>query len=294
MDLRHPRSVERFCDELEPNQDQIRLLQRKLDRQHRAGSPECFDSNGVHRSGRCQWERSGAAKKTVQALGEAHRRLREHRKSLHGNLTNRIIGQGVNVNTENLSKVPWQKRFGKSVNFRAPGAVETSLSRKAESAGGVVNKINPWNAKLSQRCVCGNIVKKPLSLRIHVCLCGVREQRDIWSAFLTRHTSVEGIFNPQSAVQELVERHDIGVGRGNQLPNLRVPPAVKIQRLVPVISNTAGNTPSNNETANRTVRASRPKEHTSDLIPTPQASGDRGNHCEANTQPTTNINSVRN
>ena len=158
-----------------------------------------------------------------------------------------------------------------------------------------MNKINPWNAKLSQRCVCGRTVKKPLSLRVHVCVCGVREQRDVWSAFLTRHTSVEGIFNPQPAIQELVERHDIARWDGrNHLPNLRVPPAVKVQRLVPVISNTAGNTPSNNETANRTVRASRPKEHTSDLIPTSQASDDRGEFCEANTQPTSNINSVRN
>ena len=150
-----------------------------------------------------------------------------------------------------------------------------------------MNKINPWNAKLSQRCVCGRTVKKPLSLRIHVCLCGAREQRDVWSAFLSRHTSVEGIFNPQSASYELTERHDIGVGRGNQLPNLRVPAALKL-----LVSESRSTT--KKPFVSDTVRASRPKEHTSDLIPTPQASGDRGDYCEANTQPTTNINSVRN
>ena len=49
---------------------------------------------------------------------------------------------------------------------------ETLLCCKAESAGGKVEKINPCMAKLLQRCLCGEISKKPLSLCVHDCKCG--------------------------------------------------------------------------------------------------------------------------
>ena len=54
---------------------------------------------------------------------------------------------------EKLSKVAWQKMYGRSVGFRAPGMFETLLSRKAANAGGSVVLINPYAGRLSQRCV---------------------------------------------------------------------------------------------------------------------------------------------
>jgi hypothetical protein len=228
--------LERFCDGLDRDQAGLRRVQRKLDRQHRAGSPDCFDVNGRHRTGRCPWVRSGEAQATAGRLVEAHRRKAEHRRSLHGNLCNRILGQGTTIHVENLSKVAWQTMFGRSVGFRAPGMFEALLSRKAVNAGGAVVLINAYAGRLSQRCVCGAVVKKPLSLRVHACGCGVREQRDIWSAFLARHSSGQAP-DLAAARTELRHRQDVGGAPRSGGINLRVPAAC---RLVPVAAGGAG------------------------------------------------------
>ena len=95
---------ETFCAELDDKARQLRRLQRRLDRQHRAGSPTCFDQQGRHQQGGCVWRsRSRQAERTRTAIAELHRRLAEHRKSLHGNLANRILGHGAAIRTEKLS-----------------------------------------------------------------------------------------------------------------------------------------------------------------------------------------------
>jgi len=56
---------ESFCAELEDKAKELRRLQRRLDRQHRAGSPACFDDAGRHRNGGCDWRvRSRQARRT--------------------------------------------------------------------------------------------------------------------------------------------------------------------------------------------------------------------------------------
>jgi putative transposase len=228
--------LETFCDGLDRNEAGVRRIARKLDRQHRAGSPDCFDAKGRHRTGRCPWVRSGAAQATAGRLVEEHRRKAEHRKSLHGNLANRVLGQGTTIHVEKLSKVAWQKMYGRSVSFRAPGMFETLLSRKAANAGGSIVLINPYAGRLSQRCVCGLVAKKPLSLRLHACACGIREQRDVWSAFLARHSSGRAP-DLAKARTELRHRQDVGGAPRSGGNNLRVPAA---WRLVPAAAGRAG------------------------------------------------------
>jgi putative transposase len=95
---------ETFCAELDDTAAKLRRLQRRLDRQHRAGSPACFDEQGRHHTGRCGWRsRSRRARQTATRIQELHRRLASHRKSLHGSLANRILGQGKVIHTEKLS-----------------------------------------------------------------------------------------------------------------------------------------------------------------------------------------------
>ena len=69
----------------------IARIQRHLDRQHRAGSPECFDERGVHVAGRCTWraENAGAqmsatARRTRATLTRTHADMAtERRRTLH-------------------------------------------------------------------------------------------------------------------------------------------------------------------------------------------------------------------
>lgn len=114
------------------------------------------------------------------------------RKAAHGNLANKIFRVGSIIKTEKLSYKGWQKRFGRSVGFRAPGLFVEMLRRKAESAGGEVIEFNTRTTALSQTCHCGHKKKKPLKERWHDCAaCGVKAQRDLYSAFLARFVENE-------------------------------------------------------------------------------------------------------
>jgi putative transposase len=166
----------------------LRRHQRRLDRQHRAASADCFHRDGTHRSGRCGWQRSQAAKRTEIRVAELHRRLAEHRKTLHGSLANRLLRHGADIACEKLDYVSWQKNFPRSVRDRAPGLLVEMMRRKAESAGGQrLYEYNPVTTALSQTCLCGQREKKPLWQRVHRCQCCVKQDRDLFSAYLGLH-----------------------------------------------------------------------------------------------------------
>jgi len=177
-------TLERFCDELKNKQKEIRRLQRKLDRQRRANNPQNYNPNGTIKRGKKTWRESTRYKKTKRKLAELQRKLAAHRKTLHGNLANRILKQGKHVKTEKLSYRAFQKNFSRSVRDRAPGMFMEILRRKAENAGGSVVEFSTRTTKLSQYChKCKKYTKKPLSQRVHTC-CNLNIQRDAYSAFL--------------------------------------------------------------------------------------------------------------
>jgi putative transposase len=207
-------SIEPLADQIRVDTKGLRRVQRKLDRQHRAGSPDCFSADGPHMSGRCGWQRSHAATRTAMVVAESHRRLAEHRKALHGSLANRLVGYGADVACEKLDYVSWQKNFPRSVRDRAPGLLVAMMRRKAESAGGQrLYEYNPRTTALSQTCLCGNREKKPLSQRVHRCQCGVKEDRDLFSAYLGLHVraGVDGSdrLALQAARQGWLHRQDV-------------------------------------------------------------------------------------
>jgi putative transposase len=187
--------------------------QRHLDRQHRAGSPACFGDGGVHTTGRCCWRRSAAAQQTAVAVVELHRRLAEHRKTLHGALANRLLGYGTEIACEHLDYVSWQKNFPRSVRDRAPGLLVEMMRRKAESACGQIYEYNPRTTALSQTCLCGTRKKKSLSQRVHRCGCGIRNDRDLFSACLGLRvrTGVDGVdqLDLQAANTGWLHHHDV-------------------------------------------------------------------------------------
>jgi putative transposase len=48
-------------------------------------------------------------------VAELHRRLAQHRETLHGTLANRLLGYGTDIACERLEYVSWQKNFPRSV-----------------------------------------------------------------------------------------------------------------------------------------------------------------------------------
>ena len=182
--------LEQLCAELDPQVAQIRREQRHLDRQRRANNPHNYAPNGTVKpghTGRRHWRASRRQRRTQAQLADRQRRLAAHRKSLHGRLAHQIVHQGETFLLEQVSYRAWQRRFGRSIQRRAPGTFVQILTRLAASAGGKVLTVPTRRTKLSQTCQCGRVQKKPLSERVHACpACGLQMQRDLYSAYLIR------------------------------------------------------------------------------------------------------------
>ena len=211
--------VQPLADRMRLDTARLRRAQRHLDRQHRAGSPSWFNVDGIHKPGHCQWGRSTAAKQTTTRVAELHRRLAAHRKTLHGALANQLFAHGTDIACEKLDYLAWQKNFPRSVRDRAPGMLVETMRRKAESAGGEhLYEYNPHNTALSQTCLCGDRKKKPLSQRVHRCGCGIKEHRDLYSAYLGLHVraGADGLdrLDLQAANHGWLHRQDIDDRRG--------------------------------------------------------------------------------
>jgi putative transposase len=179
-----------FCAELDPEAAVIRREQRHLDRQRRANNPDNYEADGrvkKGRKGQKHWKVSQRQRRTQVRLADRQRRQKAHRKSLHGRLAHQVLRQGSTCLLEKVSYRAWQRRYGRSIQRRAPGMFVAILARLAASAGGQVHLIPTRPTKLSQTCQCGSIKKKPLSQRVHACeACGLRMQRDLYSAYLIR------------------------------------------------------------------------------------------------------------
>jgi hypothetical protein len=182
-------SLSVLCEELVPDEKQIRRLQRKMDRQRRAANPGNYDAHGrIRKAGKQKlvWKQSKSYQQTRRRKAEKERKLAAHRKSLHGRKVHEIVAVGNAIILEKLSYKAWQKQYGKSVGLRAPGMFVEQLRRTVASTGGTLLEVPTRKAKLSQFCHgCGRYGKKPLSQRWHHCACGVGPvQRDLYSAFL--------------------------------------------------------------------------------------------------------------
>jgi hypothetical protein len=185
-------SLSVFCEALQPDAKTIRRLQRKMDRQRRAGNPQNYDAQGrIKKRGKKKmvWKSSTSYQKTRQRKAARERKLAAHRKSLHGRNVHEIVAVGNTILLEKISYKAWQKRYGRSVGLRAPGMFVAILRRTVASTGGTLTEVPTRSTRLSQWCHgCGKAVKKPLSQRWHTCPCGVGPvQRDLYSAFLAAY-----------------------------------------------------------------------------------------------------------
>jgi transposase len=184
--------LELLCEDLSPDEKALHRLQRKMDRQRRAANPDNYDQKG--RPKKCgkrglAWKTSRGYLATRRRKAAKERKLKAHRKSLHGRLAHEVVSVGNTVHVEKLSYKGWQKRYGKSVGLRAPGMLIDHLRRTVARTGGTLIEHPTRTTKLSQWCHgCGRCAKKSLSQRLHQCACGIGPvQRDLYAAFLAAY-----------------------------------------------------------------------------------------------------------
>src|SRR5260221_1743152 len=95
-----------FCEELAPDEQAIRRLQRQMDRQRRAANPGNYDAQGRIKKGsktRLRWKTSKRYAQTRQRRATKERKLAAQRKSLHGRKVHEIVAVGNTVILEKLS-----------------------------------------------------------------------------------------------------------------------------------------------------------------------------------------------
>ena len=182
--------LQKFCAEVDAPQAQIRVLQRRIDRQRRAGNPENFAANGQALRGK-KWHTSRGQRNSEKTLARVQGTQARQRKNSQGVLSNHLMAQAASWRDDGVSVKSLQKNYGKSIGARAPGMFLQLLTRKAERAGGSRIKQNARVLKTSQYDHCTNTyTKKLLSQRWHVFGDGRgKVQRDIYSAFLARNAA---------------------------------------------------------------------------------------------------------
>ncbi|KJS15757.1 MAG: hypothetical protein VR69_12115 [Peptococcaceae bacterium BRH_c4b] len=118
--------------------------------------------------------------KAKKRLARHHEKVRNQRKDFHHRVSSQLAWKYGKIAVEDLQIQNMVKNhnLAKSITDAGWGEFVSMLSYKAESAGREVTKVIPHGT--SQQCSrCGNIVKKDLSVRTHVCsYCGLVLDRD--------------------------------------------------------------------------------------------------------------------
>jgi transposase len=173
----------------------LRRLDRRIQRKVRANNPDALTRSGTFRQGFSARKTSASLRRDRLAYAELHRRAKAQRKSLHGQLANRLLETADTIRIEQNPFGAFKRNFGRSVRIAAPARFVAELARKAANAGGRVELVPNYLA-LSRLCHgCGRVARKPLSLREHRCTCGVGPvHRDLYSAWLVSlaHFDPEG------------------------------------------------------------------------------------------------------
>lgn len=201
----------------------IEKLLRSMDISKRISNPNKYKSDGtIDKSNRGKWIYSKTYLKSLNRLKALYRQKAAYIKQSHEEMINKLLKESVNFVVEDMSfkglqckskntersdkvsdikqkdgsvkqihKYKRKKRFGKSLNNRAPASFITILLRKATLYGGDVYKVDTKSFRASQyNHVTDEYIKPSLSERDKL-IDGRKVQRDLYSAFLLKNSNTE-------------------------------------------------------------------------------------------------------
>lgn len=199
-----------ILEELAPGVEEIekqkRALNRKMDRSLRASNPQNYNADGTVKKGSKKWKLSNTYRKDRMKYKKLCRKRAATVKQSHETLANKILEHGTTVMVEKMSfaglsrkakkternkngKNKRKKRFGKSIQSRAPAELVSILDRKLHYCEKEIIKVNTVRFRASQyNHVTDNYHKKKLSRRYTV-IENKRIQRDLYSAFLIMNSN---------------------------------------------------------------------------------------------------------
>ena len=200
--------------------DEITRLQRKIDKSTRLSNPDNYNEDGTIKKGKKRWKYSKTCLKDKRRLKTLLRKKADYTRHEHNERANRIVSscdtyvyEEMNFkalakrskNTERqdkptdirqkdgtikkVRKYKRRKRFGKSILDRSPGYQVTAIEQKMKQYGGTFLRTDTAKVKASQYNHADDTHVKPsLSERMKE-VGGHRVQRDLYSAFITRHAA---------------------------------------------------------------------------------------------------------
>lgn len=199
--------LETIGDGTESNDAEIRRLQRKLDRSRRATNPQYYNPDGTIKKGRKKWNYSNRYRKLRNQLQTIRRKRAAALKQWQEKFANKLLEEGDVVYVEKMSfkglarrtkktekrdngRYKRKKRFGHSIQNRAPAQLLTILQRKTTYLeDSSFKEVETSTFKASQYDhVTDTYTKKKLSRRYHT-VNGEWVQRDLYSAFLIKNSN---------------------------------------------------------------------------------------------------------
>ena len=192
-------------------EENIRRLNRRLDRKLKINNPHCFDKKGKSIKGSRIKVRSKNYLKLLTRQQKVYRRMYILREALQNNLCNTLLKQADVIKVEKLDVSSLQrrykdirinpntnrpysnKRYGRSVLRGAPSMLITRLKLKCAMKQATFIEINPKDTKPSQyNHILNENIKKHLQTRIYQLSNEYPNvQRDMYSAILNKYTKLE-------------------------------------------------------------------------------------------------------
>lgn len=215
-----------FLRELAPNSvsynNQILRLQRQIDASTRASNPDNYNADGTVKRGKRKWKYTKTCKRKKRRLKVLYRKKSAAVRSSHEKMANLLIQNADEFYVEGMSfsalgkrskkterqekasqvknkrgevkqvyKYKRKKRFGKSLNNRAPALFVSILQQKCRQYGLKLMEINTRTFKASQfDHTTGECTPCTLNQRFKI-IGGHKVQRDLYSAFLIRNSDAE-------------------------------------------------------------------------------------------------------
>ena len=217
----HPHHPD-YCKECKYNK-RIEHLLRHLDLSRRASNPGKYNPDGtINKSNHNRWIYTKTYLRNLNRLRSLYRQKAAYIKQCHEQMVNELLSDSVNFIVEDMTfkglqrrtksterqnkttdivqkdgsikqvhKFKRKKRFGRSLNDRAPASFITILNRKAALYGGGVYKVQTKDFKASQYDhVEDNYKKAELKDRSKY-VGGYKVQRDLYSAYLLKNSNTK-------------------------------------------------------------------------------------------------------
>lgn len=183
---------------------EIRRIQRKLDRSRRVANPQNYKPDGTIKMGKKRWIYSRRYQKLRDQLKALRRKRAAALKQWQEQFANTLLEEGDTVYVEKMNfkglqkrakktekredgRYKRKKRFGHSIQNRAPAQFLSILERKLSYTNGQYLEVETQTFRASQYDhVTDTYKKKKLSRRYHT-VKGVWVQRDLYSAFLLKN-----------------------------------------------------------------------------------------------------------